>query len=128
RCGDYGKKSRFSIKVERVKIDMGTASCTDLSLAVHHPAKAGEFTKSHRAPDVKLLRGDPKLPAQTELKAIGETRRGIPINDSGVHGFLEEPRSLRVLRNDGLRVARAMLFDMKKRLLEAVNDPTVDHV
>src|SRR5436190_15454539 len=84
--------------------------------------EAGQLLGANWPAGVEFAGGDPDFGAEAELAAIGELRRGVMQHDRGID-LVEEPRSgASVLRHDRIGVMRAMIVDMRDRLIEAVDD------
>src|SRR5688572_5581793 len=78
---------------------------------------------SHGASRVGLLGADADLGPETEAETVREARRGIPDHARRVHAEEEVLGGPVVLRDDGVRVMRAVLVDVVHGLLHGADGP-----
>src|SRR5882672_11834763 len=79
--------------------------------------EAGQLLGANRSAGVEFAGGDPDLGAEAELAAIGELRRCVVQHDRGVDLVEEFLRGVRVVRHDRIGVVRAVIVDMRNRLI-----------
>ena len=82
----------------------------------------GQFVQAHRAAGMELIRADADLGAKSELAAISESSRGVPINGRRVHAIEELFGRLGVTGDDCIAMVRAVAFHVVDSLVEIVDD------
>src|SRR5438034_245277 len=90
--------------------------------AVDAILEAGQLLGTNRPAGVEFAGGDADLGAEAELAAIGELRRRVMQHDRGVDLVEESLRSASVFGHDRIGVVRAVIVDMRDRLIEPVDD------
>src|ERR1700730_17171369 len=99
-----------------------STSGPDLPRSQHDPLAAGEAFESDRSPRMELVGRDADLGAEPVLEAVGEAGRRIDQHRARVDFAKETHRVSIVLRDDRVRVLRAVLRDMLDRIGERIDD------
>src|SRR3989338_10463474 len=95
---------------------------TELSSTEDDILVRGEFLQAHRAARVQAVRADADLRTQPELVAVREPGGGIDEHRGRVHRLREPGGVAGVLRDDRIRMRRAVPADVVDRLLEGIHD------
>src|SRR5436190_10938642 len=90
--------------------------------AVNAIFEARQLLGADRTAGVEFAGGNPDLRAKAELAAVGELRRCVVQHDRGIDLAEEFLRSAGVFGHDRIGMMRAVIVDMRDRLVE-----TVDH-
>src|SRR6266850_2809984 len=112
--------------ISRVAACAGLKSRSRLPGAVNAIFEARQLLGADRAAGVEFAGGNADLGAEAELAAIGELRRGVVQHDGGIDLIEEFLRSAGVFRHDRIGMMRAVIVDMRDRLVEAVDDSRRD--
>src|SRR5256884_2096518 len=112
--------------ISRVTACTGLRSRPRLPGAVNAIFEACQLLGANRAAGVEFAGGNPDLRAEAELAAIGELRRGVVQYDRRIDLAEEFLGSLYILGHDRVGVARAVILDMRDRVIDAVDDTRGD--
>ena len=109
-------------------IRLKTRACSRPRLpgAVNAIFEAGQLLGADRATGVEFAGGDADLGAEAELAAVGELRRGVVQHDRGIDLVEEFLRGGGVFGHDRIGVMRAVIVNMRDRLVEAIDDARRD--
>src|SRR5262245_42360607 len=99
---------------------------SDLTGAADDVLVARELGGADGPARVNLARRDADLGAHAELAAVGELRRCVVHDDRAVELVQEAFGRRRVLRDDRVRMRRAVAADVRERLVEPVDDANRD--
>src|SRR5882672_8401883 len=108
--------------ITRIVACAGLRSRPRLPGAVNAIFEARQLLGADRTAGVEFAGGNPDLRAEAELAAVGELRRCIVQHDRGIDLAEEFLRSACVFGHDRIGMMRAVIVDMRNRLVE-----TVDH-
>jgi hypothetical protein len=89
-----------------------------VTFADHDILDSGQFLEGQWATRVQFLGGDADLGAQAEDSTIGESRGGVDVYDSGIHGAREAARRIQVPRDDGFGVTGPVPGDVVDRFIQ----------
>lgn len=92
---------------------------SNLSLTAHEILDRREGHCPHGATRMELLGAYAYLGPETKLAPIGETRRGVRIDDGGIDLALETVDGAHVLGDDALGMPRSIGIDMGNRLVDS---------
>src|SRR5688500_17944872 len=98
----------------------------NLAGAAHDVLVARELGGADRPARVDLARRDADLRSHAELAAVRELRRRVVHHDRAVELVQEPLRRRGVVRDDGVRVRRAVAPYVLERLVEPVDDADRD--
>src|SRR5215216_2876859 len=99
-------------RVESPSEDAYAHLLADLAGTFGDELVGGQLAQPDWATGVQLLRRVADLRAHPEHGAVGEARRGVDVDGSGVHAGRERLRRLDRLGHDRLRVPRAVAVDV----------------
>src|SRR3954466_14620372 len=85
--------------------------CTSLTFALHEPLIRGDFTQTHGPACDRLLGRVDDLSAEAKLPTVRELGRGVYVDNGAVDLVGETLGGAVVLRDDGVRMPRAVLGD-----------------
>ncbi len=108
--------------IRRVTAGAGLRSRPCLPGAVNTVFEARQLFGADRAAGVEFAGGNPDLGAEAELAAVGELRRCVMQHDRGIDLVEEFFRRARIFGHDRIGVMRAVIVNMRDRLVEAVDD------
>src|SRR6185369_7534554 len=112
--------------ISRVTAGSGLRSRPRLPGAVNAIFEGRQLLGANRAASVEFAGGNADLRAEAELAAIGELRRCVVQHDRGID-LVEEFLGRRgILRHDRVGVMRAVIVNMRERVIETVHDPRRD--
>src|SRR6266700_5731273 len=97
-----------------------------LSGAVDPIFEAGQLLGADRAAGVEFPGGDPDLSAEAELAAVGKLRRGVVQHDRRIDLVEELLSDFGVFGHDRVGMVRAVVMDMRDRLIDAVDNSCSD--
>src|SRR6266850_8224267 len=112
--------------ISRVTACTGRCSRPRLPGAVNAIFEARQLLGANRAAGVEFAGGNPDFGAEAELAAVGELRRGVVQHDRGIDLAEEFLGGLCILGHDRIGMMRAVIVDMRDRLVEAVDDSRRD--
>src|SRR6478735_7942571 len=112
--------------ISRVTARAGLRSRPRLPGAVNAIFEARQLLGADRAAGVEFAGGDADLGAEAEFATVGELRRCVVQHDRRIDFVEEFLRGMSVFRHDRIGVTRAVIVNMRDRLVEPVNDACCD--
>ena len=82
----------------------------------------GNLFQRHGTASMQLLGRDTYLCAQSELRSVRKGSGGIVVDTGCINMTQEQPGRLLVVGNDALAMARTILPDVGKRLIQTLHD------
>src|ERR1700712_112047 len=108
----------FNAATACIGLKMRAGSRPRLPGAVDAIFEAGQLLGADRAAGVELAGGNADLGAETELATVGELGRGVMQHDRGIDLVEELRRGGGVFGHDRIGVMRAVIVNMRDRLVE----------